>query len=73
MLALSDPVAAPAALSKREVEVARLLERGLTNKQIAVELVVSPGTVRMHVEHILTKLDLHSRSQIAVWATREGL
>ncbi|MBV9578018.1 MAG: hypothetical protein JO057_05450 [Chloroflexi bacterium] len=61
------------ALSPREVEVARRLGRGLTNKQIAAELVVSPATVRTHVEHILAKLDLTSRAQIAVWASRQGL
>jgi DNA-binding CsgD family transcriptional regulator len=73
MLAQSDVAAAPGALSKRELEVASLLAQGLTNKQIAAELVVSAGTVRSHVEHILIKLDLHSRAQVAVWATQEGL
>jgi predicted ATPase/DNA-binding NarL/FixJ family response regulator len=60
-------------LSPREAEVAVLLARGLTNKQIASELVVSPGTIRSHVEHILAKLDLTSRAQVAVWASRQGL
>jgi non-specific serine/threonine protein kinase len=60
-------------LSPREEEVAALLARGLTNKQIASELVVSPATVRSHVEHILTKLNLTSRAQAAVWASRQGL
>ena len=60
-------------LSRRELEVAALLVRGLTNKQIASELVVSPATVRSHVEHILAKLDLTSRAQVAVWASRQGL
>ena len=59
-------------LSPREEEVAALLARGLTNRQIASELVVSPGTVRSHVEHILAKLDLTSRAQVAVWASRQG-
>ena len=59
-------------LSARESDVARLLARGLTNKQIAAELIVSPATVRSHVEHILAKLDLRSRAQIAVWATQQG-
>ena len=45
----------------------------LTNKQIAVELVVSPATVRSHVEHILAKLELRSRAQIAVWVSLHGL
>jgi predicted ATPase/DNA-binding NarL/FixJ family response regulator len=59
-------------LSAREQEVARLLARGLTNKQIAAELVVSPGTVRTHVEHILAKLELHSRAQIAAWVSQQS-
>ncbi len=61
------------ALSPREQEVAILLARGLTNKQIAADLVVSPATVRSHVEHILDKLNLRSRAQIAVWASQQGL
>jgi non-specific serine/threonine protein kinase len=60
-------------LSAREKQVAALLARGLTNKQIATELVVSTTTVRSHVEHILAKLDLTSRAQVAVWASRQGL
>jgi non-specific serine/threonine protein kinase len=60
-------------LIPRELDVARLLAHGLTNKQIATELVLSPGTVRSHVEHILVKLDLHSRAQIGVWAAQQGL
>ena len=53
--------------------MALLLARGLTNKQIAAELVLSAATVRSHVEHILDKLDLHSRAQVAVWASQQGL
>jgi len=60
-------------LSPREREVAVLLARGLTNKQVAAELVVSLGTVRSHVEHILMKLELRSRAQVAVWASQQGL
>ncbi|MBV9546332.1 MAG: response regulator transcription factor, partial [Chloroflexi bacterium] len=41
--------------------------------QVAAELVVSPATVRSHVEHILDKLGLRSRAQIAAWATQHGL
>ncbi len=68
--------AAPASarvLTPREEEVAILVARGLTNKQIAAELVVSPATVRSHVEHILDKLDLGARAQVAVWASQQGL
>lgn len=61
------------ALPPRERQVAALIARGLTNRQIAEELVISEGTVRSHVAHILTRLDARSRAQIAVWATKAGL
>jgi predicted ATPase/DNA-binding NarL/FixJ family response regulator len=54
-------------LTPRETEVARLVGRGLTNKDIAAELVISQRTAEGHVEHILTKLGFGSRAQIAVW------
>jgi non-specific serine/threonine protein kinase len=47
--------------------VAALLANGMSTSEVAAELVISAGTVRVHVDHILTKLDLHSRTQIAVW------
>jgi non-specific serine/threonine protein kinase len=53
--------------------VAVLLARGLTNRQIAQELVISESTVGIHVEHILAKLDFHSRAQVAAWAVERGL
>ena len=61
-----------AALSKRELEVARLVARGLTNRQIAAELVISERTASRHVEHILNKLGFHTRSQIATWVATRG-
>ena len=60
-------------LTPRQVEVAALIADGLTNRQIAAELVLTKGTVANHVEHILNKLSCHSRAQVAVWAVREGL
>jgi DNA-binding NarL/FixJ family response regulator len=56
-------------LTVREFEVARLIANGLTNAQIAAELVVSPKTVSAHVEHILAKLGVGRRTEIATWAT----
>ena len=58
-------------LSPRELEVARLVGRGLTNKQIGQNLYVSERTAENHVQHILTKLGLRNRSQIATWAAGE--
>jgi DNA-binding NarL/FixJ family response regulator len=60
-------------LTPRERDVAGRLARGLSNQQIAAELVITVATVRVHVEHILAKLDLHSRAQAAVWASKHGL
>ncbi|HVW45213.1 MAG TPA: LuxR C-terminal-related transcriptional regulator [Amycolatopsis sp.] len=54
-------------LTRREQEVAALVTRGLTNKQIAGKLVISQRTAETHVEHILTKLGFTSRTQIASW------
>lgn len=54
-------------LTRREREVAALVGTGLTNRQVAEELVISPRTVEGHVENILAKLHLDNRSQLAVW------
>jgi DNA-binding CsgD family transcriptional regulator len=56
-------------LTIREFEVARLVADGLTNGQIAAELALSPKTVSAHVEHILAKLGVARRAEIAAWAT----
>jgi NarL family two-component system response regulator LiaR len=60
-------------LSKRELEVLRLVARGLSNQEIATALIVSEGTVRVHVSNILTKLHLANRTQAALYALQEGL
>ncbi len=57
-------------LTRREGEVARLVAKGLTNREIAEQLFLSERTAQNHVQHILTKLDLSNRSQIAVWVTK---
>ncbi|MFI2478798.1 ATP-binding protein, partial [Nocardia xishanensis] len=59
-------------LTKRERQVADLIAQGLTNKQIAVELTISPRTAQGHVEHILTKLGFTSRAQIAAWIAEDN-
>jgi NarL family two-component system response regulator LiaR len=60
-------------LTERELEVLRLLARGLSNKAIALELHVSEKTVKTHVSNILAKLHLADRTQAALYAVREGL
>jgi DNA-binding CsgD family transcriptional regulator len=57
-----------APLTPRELQVARLIAGGRSNKQIAAELVISQRTAENHVEHILTKLGFTSRAQVAAWA-----
>ncbi len=61
----------PSPLTRRELEISRLIARGMSNKQIAAELVISQRTVEGHVEHMLTKLGFCSRTQIAVWTEQE--
>ena len=56
-----------APLTARELEVARLVAAGHTNREIAARLVLSPRTVSAHVEHILTKLGAARRTEIAAW------
>ena len=56
-------------LTRREREIAGLVARGLTNRQIGAALHISERTAENHVQHILTKLGLHTRTQIAAWNT----
>lgn len=66
---LRAPGPAGQELSPREVEVAKLVGQGLTNRQIAAALFISERTAQNHVQHILVKLGMGNRSQIAAWAT----
>ncbi|HUI48835.1 MAG TPA: response regulator transcription factor [Acidimicrobiia bacterium] len=60
-------------LTDRELEVLRLIARGMSNKDIAAELVIAENTVRNHVRNILEKLQVRSRVEAAMYAVREKL
>jgi DNA-binding NarL/FixJ family response regulator len=60
-------------LTPRELEIAGYLKLGWTNRRIAEELVVSPGTVKNHVEHIMAKLGVSDRTQAVVRALQLGI
>ena len=60
-------------LTPREKEVAVLIARGLTNREISRQLVLSERTVDAHVDHIRQKLSIRVRAQIATWITSRGL
>lgn len=63
----------PAGLTAREIDVLRLLSRGATSKDIAAKLVISPKTVRNHIEHIYVKIGTSSRAAASLFAVQHGL
>jgi DNA-binding NarL/FixJ family response regulator len=65
-----EPTSDCEVLTIRERQVAELVARGLTNRQIAAELGIASGTAGRHVSNILEKLAVHSRAEIASWQTR---
>jgi HD-GYP domain-containing protein (c-di-GMP phosphodiesterase class II) len=63
----------PAGLTEREVEVLRLLTRGLSNKEVAKMLVISPKTAGNHIEHIYSKIGVSTRARASLFAMQHGL
>jgi DNA-binding NarL/FixJ family response regulator len=63
----------PNGLSRREIEVARLIAAGLSNREIGARLCLSLPTVKNHVAHVLAKTDSPNRAAAAAFALREGL
>ena len=63
----------PAGLTTREVDVLRLVSRGLSSKEIAAQLVISPKTARNHIEHIYTKIGASNRAAASLFAIQHGL
>ncbi|TMR94651.1 helix-turn-helix transcriptional regulator [Nonomuraea basaltis] len=62
----------PSPLTPREMEIARLVSKGMSNKAIAASLVIAQRTAEAHVEHILCKLGFNSRAQIAAWVGEQA-
>jgi non-specific serine/threonine protein kinase len=71
--ASTNATLARAGLSKREMDVVRLLVEGRTNQEIAATLFISPHTTANHVASILNKLGLDSRTAVVAWTVREGI
>jgi DNA-binding NarL/FixJ family response regulator len=69
----SDDSSAPARLTRRELEILRLVAAGRSNADIAAELVISSLTVKNHVSNILAKLEIRNRTAAAVYAARMGM
>jgi DNA-binding NarL/FixJ family response regulator len=67
------PQLPPPSLTEREMDVLTLVARGLNNRDIAAELIISENTVKNHIRNILEKLHLHSRMEAVVYAVREKL
>jgi len=63
----------PNSLTAREVDVLRLIAKGMSNREIATQLTTTEATIKTHVSSILSKLHLASRTQAALYALREGL
>ena len=60
-------------LTERELQILHLLEKGLTNREIASELVVTPGTVKLHTKHVYRKLSVNNRQTAVTLARALGL
>ncbi len=72
-LGVGQEVEGPKTLTSREREVAALLAEGMSNAEVADRLFISVRTAAVHVSHILTKLGMSSRAEVAAWAVRNGI
>ena len=63
----------PSGLSERELEVMRLLARGLSNREMAAQLYLSPDTIKHHIQHIYNKIGLSTRAGATLFAMENGI
>lgn len=68
-----SPAPLPAGLTPREAEVLSLIAAGMSNREIAEHLVISEGTVKSHINHLLAKIDARDRAQAVTFAYQHGL
>ena len=69
----AEPAGAAGDLTERELEVVALVAQGRSNREIADEFVISEKTVKTHIGHVLAKLGLKDRTQLAIYALKHGL
>jgi DNA-binding NarL/FixJ family response regulator len=63
----------PGGLTRREIDVLRLIARGASNKEVAARLVITPKTAGTHIEHIYAKLGVSTRAEAGLFAVQHGL
>jgi DNA-binding NarL/FixJ family response regulator len=68
-----DRIQRPGGLSRREVEVLRFAAMGLTTREIADRLFISPKTADHHIQHVYTKINVSTRAAAALWAMQHEL
>ena len=73
MLVKSPAQGTQAALGRREIEVLKLIAKGMTSTAIGARLFIAPGTVEVHRRNIMQKLELHNIAELTQYAIREGL